>query len=591
MTTAAPERTDQPAGYRIDAGGAWCTLPWPARDRRREVAASSLGPLLIRWAEWRLSDDEYELFGPGLIHPLTGAAWEFTPGQKRFLVLWYWFNEHGRFHYRSGVKRGSKGTGKDYIAAAHGNIELAGPAHLVLEDGRWVGRPHRMPLVQIASNSEAQSKDTLRIANAMWGREARAWHDLDCGETRTILKGRGRFEVLTASEASTEGDPASFIILNESQHMTQTSGGHKVTAVARRNVGKSPRHIQARLVEYTNAHAMGTDSTAERSFEGWQKQESGKYPNLRRDILYDSIEADPNLSIFDEAQLRAALGQAYSDSDWADLERLMDEVRDPRTSPTEAIRYYLNGLAVREDAWIDPRNFDALARPEFEVVDGEQIAMFLDCSKSSDSTGLVAARLSDGHVIMLGVWQSPRGGRGKTWLVPREEVDAAVRAAFARYRVLWFGVDPSPALDDETEALYWADLIDVWHRDYRRKLPLWATPGSNAVRFDMRRSERGSSERLRGFTEMAELCAAWIDEAHTLTHDGDPALRLHVHNARRRANSWGTSIGKETRDSSKLVDLAVCMIGAQLGRRLVLNSAKVRTRGTRTGRTRDAMVL
>lgn len=584
MTAVSPT-TELPPGYWVDAQtGAWCSLPWPSDpNERQRIAESSLGPLLIRWAENRLTPEEFEEFGPGLIDYQTGEDWRFTPGQKRFLILWYHYDADGRYLYRSGVKRGSKGTGKDPVAAAHGNIELAGPSHLVWSAERgWHGIAHRMPLVQIASNSEAQSKDTLRIANAMWSREAREWHGLDCGETRTILRGRGRFEVLTASEASSEGDPATFIILNESQHMTKTSGGHKITEVARRNVGKSPRDIQARLCEYTNAHAMGADSTAERSFDGWQKQVSGHYPNLKTDILYDSIEADPNLSILDPDELATALRQAYSDAPWADLERLADEVRDPRTSVAEAIRFYLNGLAAREDAWIDPRRWDSLARPDLVVADREQIAMFLDCSKSSDATGLVAARISDGHVITLGMWQAPRGGRGKGWLAPREEVDARVREAFDRYRVMWFGVDPSPATDDETEALYWADAIDAWHRDFHRRLPLWATPGAtigHSVKFDMRLSQRGAHDRLKAFTEMAELCAKWIDDDQAITHDGDAALRLHVHNARKRANQWGTSLGKETRDSTNHVDLAVCMVGAQLGRRLVLNSTKVRTGG------------
>lgn len=584
-------------GYWVDPEtGAWCSLPWPTDpDEKQRLAEHSLGPLLIRWAENRLSDEEFDEFGPGLIDYQTGAEWRFTPGQKRFLILWYHYNENGRFYYRSGIKRGAKGTGKDPIAAAHGDIELCGPSQLVwTQEKGWHGVPHRMPLVQVASNSEAQSKDTLRIANAMWSREARAWHGLDCGETRTILKGRGRFEVLTASEASSEGDPATFIILNESQHMTQSSGGHKITEVARRNVGKSPEAIQARLVEYTNAHQMGSDSTSERSFVGWQQQTSGQYRNLKKDILYDSIEADPNLSIYKKADLELAIKQAYSDAPWSDHERLFDEVRDPRTSAAEAIRFYLNGLAAREDAWIDPRNWDALARPDIVLAEKERIAMFLDCSKSSDATGLVAVRISDGHVITLGVWQAPKGGRGKHWLAPREEVDAKVREAFDRYKVMWFGVDPSPATDDETEALYWATPIDRWHRDFHRRLPLWATPGAtigHSVKFDMRMSQRGARERLQAFTAMAEQCAQWIDEDHSITHDGDSALRLHVHQARKRGNEWGSSLGKESRDSKKHVDLAVCMVGAQLGRRLVLNNPKIRT-GT-SGRTsrREAVVL
>src|SRR5690606_28318856 len=110
------------------------------------------------------------------------------------------------------------------------------------------------------------------------------------------------------------------------------------------------------------------------------------------------------------------------------------------------------------------------ARPDIEVGDREQITMFLDCSKSTDSTGLVGCRISDGHVFVLGVWQRPHGDRGKDWIAPRELVDARVREAFRRYRVVWFGVDPSPAQDDEGEHLYWMPLVDDWHREFGRQL-------------------------------------------------------------------------------------------------------------------------
>ena len=578
-------------GYFVDpwfGTTAWCTLPWPADpDAKAELIASSLGPQVIDWAEWRSYDEAVargEVGEPGLVHHQTGERWRFTDGQKRFLILWYAYNEHGRWRYRSAVKRGAKGTGKDPFGAAVCNIELLGPAHLVLnEDGEWFGEPHRMPLVQIASNSEAQSKDVLRVANAQLCKQTREHYAIDCGETRTILKDTGgRLEVLTASEASSEGDPASFILLNESHHMTQSSGGHKVAKVARRNVGKSPASVQARLCEMTNAHQQGNDSTAERSFEAWQMQAAGK--TKRRDILYDSIEAPPTTDLNDDVSRTAGLRAAYADAPWADLERLGDEVLDPRTSVADSIRYYLNGLATAEDAWIDPRKFDACARADLAVQPKERIAMFLDCSKSHDATGLVGCRLSDGHVFVLGVWQRPHGDLRKGWLAPREEVDAKVRAAMSTYEVVWFGVDPSPAVDESDEALYWQAVIDGWHRDFRDLLPVWATPGANignAVLFDMRLSQRGGVERNKAFTEAAMATAKDIDgddetgEPGTLTHDGNPILRTHAHNARCRSNAWGTSLGKVTRDSGQLVDLAVCMVGARMGRRIVLNSGKL----------------
>lgn len=560
-------------GYRIDAFGAWVTIPWPDDpERKQEIAQGSLGPVLIDWAEGRTDE-------PGLIDYLTGKSWRYTSGQKRFLILWYAYDERGRWLYRSGVKRGAKGTGKDPFGASMCNIELVGKSQLVFNEdtGLFEGQRHRLPLVQIASNSEAQSKDMLRIANAMFSREARNFYGIDCGETRTILKDGGRLELLTASEKSSEGDPATFIALNESHHMTESSGGHKIAASARRNVGKSPASLQARLCEFTNAHRMGTDSVAERSFTAWQAQVSGRA--LRTDILYDSIEADPATQLHVEEELRAGLAAAYSDAPWADLERLADEVLDPRTTPGDSIRYYLNGLAAAEDAWVDPRAFDTLADMTLSLADDDQIAMFLDCSKSEDATGLVASRLSDGAVFVMGVWQKPHGDRGKGWLAPREEVDAVVRNAMLRFRVEWFGVDPSPATDDQDEALYWRSVIDGWHRDFRNKLKVWATPGiqGNSVMFDMRMSQRGGLQRNQLFTEVAMLTAREIDEDSAFHHDGNAALRTHTHNAKRRPNQWGYSMGKASRDSHQLVDLAVCMVGARMGRGVVLNSGKVRT--------------
>lgn len=573
-----------PPGYFVDPWYgtlAWCTLPWPLdREAKERLIECSIGPQVIDWAEGRREDED----GPGLIHHLTGEPWRFTAGQKRFLILWYAYDpDTGRWLFRSGAKRGAKGTGKDPFAAAWLNGELIGPTHLVQRNGRWVGERHRMPLVQIAANSEAQAKDVLRVANGMLSRRTREAFGIDCGETRTITDSGGRLEILTASERSSEGDPATAIALNESHHMTESNGGHRIAEVARRNVGKSPRELQARVLEFTNAHVPGNDSVAERTFLAWQAQVAGR--TKRVDILYDSIEAPPYLDIYTDDGLRKFLKAAYADAPWADLERLAGEVLDPRTSVADTIRFYGNGLAAREDSWVDPRRFDELARPDIIVHDGDQIAMFLDCSKSQDATGLVGCRISDGHVFVIDMWQRPRGDRGKGWLAPRDEVRAAVYAADQRYRVVWFGVDPSPARDDADESLYWMALVDEFHRHFRDKVLVWATPGQatgNSVLFDMRLSQKGGAERNRQFTEAAMQTVRDIEDGN-LTWDGDAALRLHVHNARKRANQWGESLGKITRDSDRLVDLAVCMVGARMGRRIVLNSGALEKAQQETG--------
>jgi hypothetical protein len=580
-------RVEMLPGYRVDPWydtTAWVTLPWPDDpEAKARLIRNSLGPGVIEWAEGRRPD-----IGPGLIDPQTGGPWRYTAGQKRFLILWYAYDPAtGRYLYRRGVKRGAKGTGKDPFGASWCNAELVGPTQLVWDEdaGGWAGAPHGMALVQIASNSEAQSKDVLRVANAMWSKDARAFYGLDCAETRTILRGTGsRCEVLTASEMSAEGDPATAIFLNETHHMTESSGGHRVSKVARRNVGKSPKHLQARVLDGTNAHAQGSDSIAERSFSAWQTQVSS--PHLKVDILYDSIEAPPDTDIFDPESLRAGLRAAYADAHWADLERLYDEVLDPETPPADSIRYYLNGLAAAEDAWVDPWKFNALARSEVKIEARTQITMFLDCSKSSDSTGLIGCRLSDGHVFVIGHWARPKGKAGEGWRAPRDEVDGAVRLAFATYKVEWFGVDPSPAKDDDTEINYWLPLCDEWHRDFHKKLKVWAAGGAktgHSVLFDMRIKTLGGAQRNAQFVAAAMQTQADIDEYGTLTWDGDARLQAHTHNAKRRPTQWGVSLGKVTRDSGHHVDLAVCMVGGRMGRRFVLNSGKVRRRARAAG--------
>ena len=550
------------------------------------IVNMSLGPAIIAWSEGKTEQ-------PGLIHYQSKAPWRWTDGQRRFLMLWYCVDETGRFIYRSGIKRGAKGTGKDPFAAAMCNTELCGPVEFAGfdDDGRPIGRPRGFPLVQVMSNSQEQSKDVLRVANAMWSKDAREYYDLDCGETRTVVRSNGgRFEVPMSSEASAEGDPATFVILNESHHMTHSNGGANVAAVARRNVGKSPKEIGARVVECTNAHVPGRDSVAEGSFVAWQKQQAPQHTG-NRDILYDSIEAPPSTDILTDAGRQVGLRAAYMDAPWNDIERISAEMADPRTSVADTIRFYLNGLAAEADSWVDPGRFDDLAEPR-EVGKKDWVALFLDCSKTGDATAFTLTRLDDMYTFTGGVWECPQGWnkqKNGKWLAPRAEVDAAVRAAFEQYDVVWCGIDPSPAEDDETEALYWRDVIDGLHRDFGAKLPVWATPGAqgNSVLFDMRLSAYGSDARMRGYTETAMQVQRWIDEEDKATtplrHDGNSMLRLHVHQAKNRANKWGHSLSKVTRDSDKKVDLAVCMVGSIMGARLALNSGKLKKK--RAGRS------
>lgn len=556
------ERELVPGYYVEESTGAWLSLPWP--DDLTEFV--TLGPQVIDWAE------RY------LVNYRTGLPWEFTADQARFVLMAYEVRSDRRWRWRSPVKRGAKGTGKDPLAGVIALAEMLGPVVLDGFDahGRPVGRPQRMALVQVGANSEDQSKDLLRVANGMVSDDLAYLTGYDAGIKASMAgpDGRSRLEVLVRSERSNEGDPATALILNETHHMTDESGGQALARVGRRNVGKSPDGL-ARAWEFTNAHVPGSSSVAEETYNAWQTQVAGL--TRRLDILYDSREAAPHLRMHVPAELTTGIHQAYADAPWVDEERIADEAEDPRTPAADSIRFYFNALPTNEHAWADPRTWDARAH-QVVVEPKSPVALFLDCSKSRDSTALMGCHIPTDHLFTVGLWAKPHGADG-TWRVDRSDVDGMLRAQFATYDVQWLGVDPSPATEDDSDALYWAEQLDAWHRDFRDKVLVWAMGNRHSVAFDMRTSTPGGHERNRLFTEQAEMMASDLAERRaSWTHDGDPRLRLHVVQARRRPNQWGESLSKETGDSTKLVDLAVSSVGARLGRRLVLNSGKTRQR-------------
>jgi phage terminase large subunit-like protein len=94
---------------------------------------------------------------------------------------------------------------------------------------------------------------------------------------------------------------------------------------------------------------------------------------------------------------------------------------------------------------------------------------------------------------------------------------------------------------------------------------------------------RGHQQELTKATEA--LVQAIIDQK--ILQTGDPTLKRHVGNARRRPNKWGVSFGKESRESPKKVDSFAAMQLADMARRALLASpdwAKRQKKRQRTGR-------
>jgi hypothetical protein len=181
------------------------------------------------------------------------------------------------------------------------------------------------------------------------------------------------------------------------------------------------------------------------------------------------------------------------------------------------------------------------------------------------------------------VWQRPEGLDPKTrWNVPRYEVDTRVDEIFELYKPLGFFADPGSGNDEEGER-YWDRFIDGWGERYGKRLLLHAAKSGRArhpVLWDMR-----SSDHQELFTHACERTHADILERQ-LTHDCDKMLTKHVNNARRRTNKWGITIGKEHRESARKIDLAVCMVGARMIRRMLMTSPEWQKRRKSSGKGR-----
>jgi phage terminase large subunit-like protein len=272
-------------------------------------------------------------------------------------------------------------------------------------------------------------------------------------------------------------------------------------------------------------------------------------------FLYDSLEAPPDTDMSVPDSLRAGLVAARGDSTWLDVDRLMEEILDPTTSPAMSRRFYLNQVVAAEDAWVAPHEWDACGIDGQAVRAKGIITLGFDGSKSDDTTALIGCRVEDGYLFEIGSWDPAnypsRDPDGVVrYEVPSAEIAGAVVKAFETYDVVGFLADVHP----------WESYIDAWEEAFGEGLCARATE-RRAIAFDMRQE--------RAATLMVEQFHAAITEREA-RHGREPGLSEHIYNARRRPNRVGISFAKESRFSSRKIDRAAAAALAWKARSLYL---------------------
>ena len=496
-------------------GPSWQTTP----DGEWKLPKRTLGWEILGWcAQWLTTPD--------------GDPWIFTPEQAR-LILWLYEVDHrGRRTYRKGVVQRAKGHGKDPFAAAICLVELFGPCKFSHFDGEGqpVGKENTSSWVQLAATTTEQNKNTMLLIPSMLPKATREFYGLEVQKQIIHISGTGRrLEAVSSNFAGLEGARPSFALLNETHHWQVSRGGDQLYQVIRNNVQK----VQGWFLCITNAYQPGEGSVAEDIRLAVMREREG----LAADTgwFFDSVEAHPEAVMTPDWSV-FILRRVYGDSYWVKLDDIANQsLLDTSMPVSKLLRMFYNQIVASEDALFSEADWDGARKHGARLEPGDEIVLAFDGGKTDDATALIALRLSDRVLFPIHIWQKPDGPSGDNWHINEEEVDSMVHLCFREYKVRAFYADVA----------LWESWIQSWADLYRETLLIKASPRS-AVGFDM----RGNQQKI---TRGNEALLQSILDRKTF-HNGDPHLRRHALNAKRRENQWGLTFGKESRESPHKVD-------------------------------------
>lgn len=484
------------------------------RSRRRPDL--TLGPYVVAWIE------TFCVHGPG---DILGQPVELTADEKQFLYLAYELDDRGRRKVKAAVRGLPKGSRKTEFAAWVSLAEMAGPVRCdgFDEQGRPIAVPVHDPFVVCAAASYDQA-DLLFGAATACIKEGPLEPHFDCFDQEIQMKDApGVLKRVPAVAGTNDGLRPTFFVGDETHEWTGNKARvHMVIAN-----GLTKRQ-DAWSLDITTAGNPKAGSVALSQYEYGKKVASGEVDDPT--LLFDWREPKVDLDRLGDPEVRRAALVEANPEPWKRLDDL--ERRYHQIPLHEYARYHLNlWCEPDEERWLPPGVWDGLTSDR-ELADGDRVVLGFDGSYSGDSTALVAATVEETpHLVVLGHWEHPGGN--VSWNVPIDEVEATVRAAMDRFRVVELSADPP----------YWSQQIQRWEDDY----------GEVVVRFETYVRKR-----------MAAACSEFYQAATTgsLSHDGHVGLARHVDNAVLKETAQGAYITKEAKDSPRKIDLAVAAVVA-----------------------------
>jgi phage terminase large subunit-like protein len=201
-----------------------------------------------------------------------------------------------------------------------------------------------------------------------------------------------------------------------------------------------------------------------------------------------------------------------------------------RTPEGEFRTKRLNQWVSSSTAFLPTGTWDACKDSQAVLNREDEIVVGFDGSFSNDSTAIVACRVADKALFVLGHWERALDA-DQSWRVPVEEVEARMLEICGTHTVKEIVCDPFR---------------------WQRSMEAWAQAGLPVVEFPQTPSR------------MVPATSAFYDAVVNaqLKHDGDPRLARHAANATPYYSRNGLMIRKESKNSLKRIDLLVAALMA-----------------------------
>jgi phage terminase large subunit-like protein len=431
---------------------------------------------------------------------------QLRPWQREIINDIFELRKDGRRRYRRGLLMMPRKNGKSILASG---IALYS---LFTEMGAEVA---------IVAGDRAQARIVFRECARMVELDpilSRKLHTLrdviEYPETGSVLR------VLSADASRAEGYNFSTVIFDE----VHIQPDDRLWATV--NLGSGARRNPLVLGISTAGAKINTRGAFSLCYSLWQYGQRIASGEVDDPTFYFRWFAAPEALEWNTPEAAAAANPAYGD--FLDPEDFAAAARSLPRDEYETKR--LNRWVTSSESFLPQGVWEACEDKTLTLDKADPIVLGFDGSFSNDSTAIVACRISDKALFVLGHWE--RGiDESLTWRVPVEEVEAAMTGICLSHEVKEIVCDP----------FRWQRSMEVWQQMGLPVVEFPQTPG-----------------------RMVPATAAMYDAVvnGNLKHDGDPRLARHAGNATPYYSRNGLMVKKEAKQSLKRIDLFVAAIMA-----------------------------